>query len=81
MLAEHGTLSLKSFTSYSNDCTYLNVSFTLLIVSKLRVIWPAACGILVPQPGNKLTQPAMEAQSLNHCISREVHAPRSYLLH
>lgn len=29
-------------------------------------------GILVPQQGVKPTFPALEAQSLNHCITREV---------
>ena len=31
-----------------------------------------ACGILVPQPGIKPAPPAVEAQSLNHWITREV---------
>ena len=31
-----------------------------------------ACRILVPQPGIKPTPPAVEGQSLNHWISREV---------
>ena len=31
-----------------------------------------ACGILVPQPQIKLTPSAMEVQSLNHWIAREV---------
>ena len=31
-----------------------------------------ACGILVPQPQIKLTHSAVEVQSLNHWIAREV---------
>ena len=31
-----------------------------------------ACRILVPQPGIDPTPPALETQSLNHWISREV---------
>ena len=31
-----------------------------------------ACGILVPQPGIELAPPALEGQSLNHGIFREV---------
>ena len=31
-----------------------------------------ACRILVPQPGIDPTTPALETQSLNHRISREV---------
>ena len=36
--------------------------------------WPryGACGILVPQPGIEPMSPAMEAQSLNYWITREV---------
>ena len=36
--------------------------------------WPrhAACRILIPPPGIKLALPAVEAQSLNHRIAREV---------
>ena len=38
------------------------------------IFWPdqVACGILVPQPGIKLTSSALEAQSPNHWTTREV---------
>ena len=35
-------------------------------------MWPSACGLLVSQPGTKPTSPALEVQSLNHWITREV---------
>ena len=38
----------------------------------------AACGILVPRTGIKLAPPAVEMQSLNHWIAREV--PRIVLI-
>ena len=31
-----------------------------------------ACGILGPQPGNKLVPSALEVQNSNHCMSRHV---------
>ena len=39
---------------------------------------PAACGILVPQPGIKLMSLALGAKSLNHQTTREVPQPTSY---
>ena len=38
-----------------------------------------ACGILVPQPGIELFPPAVETQSLNHKITREVPSLHSFL--
>ena len=35
------------------------------------LFWP--CGILVPQPGIKPMSPVLEAWSLNHWTTREVH--------
>ena len=33
---------------------------------------PTTCGILVPQPGIESAPLALEVQSLNHCIAKEV---------
>ena len=55
----------------------LSLSYTyysFLIFYFMLFIWSCctACGILVPQGGTELTPPALEAQSLNHWITREV---------
>jgi len=43
-------------------------------ISFFFLFWPhhAACGILVPQPGVEPAPPALEVQSLNYWIAREV---------
>ena len=53
--------------------------FYIILVLSLNFIyfWPhcAARRILVPWPGIKPVPPAVEAQSPNHCSTREVHQP------
>ena len=57
----------------SKDCfllwSYTKHSMAFFFFFCLR---PAACRILVPQPGIKPMPPAMEAQSLNHWTTRDV---------
>ena len=51
----------------------LSLSFLRLKIFSFFSSHYVACGILVPWPGIKPVPPAVEAQSPNHWITREVH--------
>ena len=48
------------------------VKLFLVLLFFVRGVTPCDIGILVPQPGIKLTPPALEGQSVNHWTVRKV---------
>ena len=65
---------LKRDKKHLQNLSLSYIYYFFLIFYFILFIWSCytACGILVPQGGTESMPPALEAQSLNHWITREV---------